>query len=139
MITKAATLSIFSSLAWHDYCSPVLAGAWCDLRPYTLLRQDTSYLSVQALSTNCSYMPGYCWQRAIKVTCLPFASTQIGQTTSGLCPTGPRWQKCKCKRLFAVKITAVCVQVNEIPLFNGQIAKTDPTHNGGFMVSRLAD
>lgn len=63
----------------------------------------------------------------------PLTSTQIGQTT------GPSWQKCKCKHLFAVRITAVCVRVCEIPLFNGQIAKTDPTHNGGFMVSRLAD
>lgn len=30
-----------------------------------------------------------------------------------------------------MKITTISVQVNEIPLFTGQIAKTDPTHNCG--------
>lgn len=42
---------------------------------------------------------------------------------------GPSWQNSECKSSFAAKITAVSVRVNEIPLFTGQIAKTDPTHN----------
>jgi len=54
---------------------------------------------------------------------------------------GPSWQNGKCKLSFIVKITAVSVQVSKIPLFTGQIAKTDPTHNcrlDGVQTGRLA-
>lgn len=81
MISKAAPLSIFPRLAWHDCSVPVLAGAWWELRWFACWDRVHAYISEQAISTNCSPMCAWIllaeryWHYLF-----PLTSTQIGKT-----------------------------------------------------------
>lgn len=79
--TRASTLSILSSLAWHNCCLPVLAGAWWDLRWY-VPRQDRClhpWASRQSSGTavTCLDVAG---RDTLQLLVSPFVSTKRSKT-----------------------------------------------------------